>query len=107
MKIAEIKNAIIETCLGGDSKCFIPYLLDKKVNTGMPNKIRFYLFFKRMLKCSKENSVGNWILKIENYDCKEEKYLAYNFYDQVHKYARLTIIVKEDNKKIFFDTMPF
>ncbi|WNH12996.1 hypothetical protein [Thalassobellus suaedae] len=108
MEIQVIKNELINCCLNDNSKQFIPYLLSKKVKTGMPNKTRFYSFFKSMLKCAKQNSIGIWTLKIEKTNWNDgQNTLAYNFYDERHKYARLTLMVTEKNGQILFETMPF
>ena len=108
MTIDEIKNGLINSCLNGNAKSFIPFLLAEKVETGMPNKTRFYRFFKHMLDCSKCNSIGEWDLQIENADWMNEKNsLAYNFFDKVHKYARLTLMIRENNERIYIETMPF
>ena len=45
----QIKNELIKNCINYSPKYFIPYLLSENVKTGMPNKIRFYKFFKSML----------------------------------------------------------
>lgn len=108
MKIEDIKNELILSCITGDSKRFIPFLLSKNVKTEMPNKIRFYSFFKHMIECSKQNSIGKWTLRIEEASWHDKQNtLAYNFYDEKHKYARLSIMVTEQNDKLILDTMPF
>lgn len=106
--IRQIKNELKRSCEQGNPTSFIPYLLSPKVKTDMPNKMRFYRFFKRMIYCSKNRSFGEWNLRIEEYIWSEEEdVLAYNFYDQVHKIERLTIIVKESNDEIYLEIMPF
>lgn len=104
----EVLNGLIECCLSFNPSHFIPHLLSKKVITGMPNKIRFYKFFKYMLLCAKENSEGELTFKIEKPDWEKDKSIEYyNLYDSKHKYSRLSIIVKKTDNKIFLDTMPF
>lgn len=108
LELTIIREKLTETCLNQRPKDFIPFLLSEKVKTEMPNKTRFYSFFKHMLNCAKQKSVGNWTLKIEQTNWNKEKdTLAYNFYDEKHKYARLSIMVTEHNDKLTLETMPF
>lgn len=108
MEIEIIKNGLINCCLNDKAKEFIPYLLSKRVKTDMPNKIRFYCFFKYMVKCAKQSSIGRWTLRIEKTSWHGgQNTLAYNFYDEAHKYARLTLMVTEQNQQILIETMPF
>lgn len=108
MEIQKIINGLVSACVRQSPKDFIPFLLSEKVETEMPNKTRFYSFFKQMLVCAKQKSVGNWTLKIEQTNWNKGKdTLAYNFYDEKHKYARLSIMVTEKNDKLTLETMPF
>ena len=103
-----IKESLINICLNNNAKEFIPYLLSKKVETNMPNKMKFYRFFKHMLKCARENSIGKWTLRIEKtFWNNNQNSVAYNFYDNEHKFARLSIVVTEQDDKIFLETLPF
>jgi len=73
-----------------------------------PNKIRFYRFLKYLLKTAEEGSQGALQLKIESGPSEEdEALLAYNFYDEVHKYPRINLQVKEMADRIFIDLKPF
>ncbi|WP_310993117.1 hypothetical protein [Aequorivita marina] len=104
----EILNGLIESCLNFNPSHFIPHLLSKKVITDMPNKVRFYKFYKYMLLCAKENSVGHLTFRIEKPIWEKDKSIEYyNLYDSKHKYSRLSIVVKKTDEKIFIDTMPF
>jgi hypothetical protein len=107
MNTITIKRNLINSCLNQKPKDFIPYLLSEKVKIKMPNKTRFYRFFKYMLKCVKNKSTGKWTLKIENTSWNNGKAMAYNFYDEKHKYARLSIMITEQNDRIILETMPF
>ncbi|MBL1281225.1 MAG: hypothetical protein COA33_013180 [Fluviicola sp.] len=108
MELKEIKKSLIFACLKQDPLSFVPYLLSDNVKTEMPNKTRFYRFFKRMIKCAKQKSVGEWTLKIEKTSWNRgQDNVAYNFYDEKHKYARLSIIVTEKGNEIIFETIPF
>lgn len=61
-----IKSELIKSCVNYDTKSFIPFLLSKNVLTGMPNKMRFYRFFKQMVNCTKISSNGQLTVKVEN-----------------------------------------
>lgn len=108
MNTKTIKENLTTSCLNQRPKDFIPFLLSEKVKTEMPNKTRFYSFFKHKLNCAKQKSVGKWTLRIEKTNWNNETdTFAYNFYDEKHKYARLSIMVTEQTDKIILETMPF
>ena len=108
MELKEIKENLILACLNQNPKIFLPYLLSNNVKTTMPNKIRFYSFFKYMINCGKQKSIGNWALKIEKTTLMNEQHIkAYNFYDNKHKSARLKVLVIEENNEITIETIPF
>ena len=103
-----IKSELIKSCVNYDTKSFIPFLLSKNVLTGMPNKIRFYSFFKQMVNCLKQSSEGKLTFKIEhekNNTNQRDYYL--NFYDKIHKHSRLSIEIIETKESIYLDTLPF
>ncbi|WP_029035872.1 hypothetical protein [Salinimicrobium xinjiangense] len=106
--IENIKMEFIKACFLYEPKPFIPFLLSKNVLTGMPNKIRFYCFFKSMLKCAEENSQGQLTHKIENeLNNSNQRTYFLNFYDQSHRYSRLSFEVKEMKDKIYIHSLPF
>lgn len=108
MTIEKIKFELIKSCINYDAISFIPFLMSKKVLTDMPNKTRFYIFFKQMIKFSQENSKGKMIFKIENINITNNSVEYYlNFYDDFHKYSRLTIQIKETKNTLKIDTLPF
>lgn len=106
--IEKIKKELIKSCVNYDTKAFIPFLLSKNVQTGMPNKMRFYRFFKQMVNCTKQSSKGQLTFKIEHekYNNNQRNYYL-NFYDKIHKYSRLSIEIKETKENIYLDTLPF
>ena len=106
--IEKIKSELINSCINYNAKEFLPYLLSKNVKTGMPNKIRFYRFLKSMLLFTKENSIGKLSFSTKGIETNElcKKYYL-NFYDKRHINSRLTIEVKETEKYIYLDTLPF
>ena len=108
LSIEKIKSELINSCLNYDTKSFIPFLLAENVSTGMPNKMRFYRFFKQMVNCTKQSSQGQLTFKIEhekNNANQRDYYL--NFYDKIHKHSRLSIEIRETKKYIYLDTLPF
>ena len=63
VSIENIKSGLIKSCVNYDAKSFIPYLISNNVLTGMPNKTRFYSFFKYMVNCTKQCSEGKLTYK--------------------------------------------
>lgn len=108
MEIELIKKQLIKSCVNNKPKAFVPYLLAKEVVTGMPNKILFYAFFKSMVEYASKSSKGPLLLRIEQPEWLIDPGVThYNFYDSIHRYSRLTIEVKETDKYIYLDTLPF
>lgn len=106
--VTEINEALVQSCINNQPIHFIPYLLSKNVIVESENKVRFYKFFKYLLNCAHSNSVGPLELKIEKYPWEKDNDMRYyNFYDEVHKYDRLSFKHKEIGNKVFIETMPF
>lgn len=88
-------------------KIFLYHLLANNIETTFPNKLNFYKFFKRMLKCAYKTSKGKLHLKIEYPEWEDEGYTHYCFYDNYHKHSRIDVKIKESNGKLYFDMLPF
>ena len=88
-------------------KIFLYHLLANNIETTFPNKLNFYKFFTRMLKCAYKTSKGKLHLKIENPEWEDEGYEHYCFYDNYHKHSRLNIKIMESNNKLIFNLTPF
>ena len=106
MNRENILEVLANSCITFTPKSFIPFLMSDDIIVSMPNKVVFYSFFKRMVDCAKNNSVGKLYLKVEKVTFEENQFY-YNFYDQVHQFARLTIVVTFFEEKIDLDVMPF
>ncbi len=106
-KIITIKQKLVEVCIRGNVLSFLPYLIRNEVKTNMPNKIRFYSFFSQKLKCAHKSKKGDLELKIEPIAYEGGNELCYSFYDNFHRGARISIIVKENKKTIKLTTLPF
>ena len=102
--IEKIKEALIKACIKSRPSYFKPYLLSGKVSTEWPDNIRFYKFFKLMIYHSRKMSDGEIHLRIES---KDENKNLYNFYDSIHVYPRLTVVVLELNGNLKIDVLPF
>lgn len=105
--IQVIKEALIKACIKSRPSYFKPFLPSDKVTTEWPDKESFFKFFKYMLSASKKISEGELYLKIELPDSENKNVQHYEFYDKVHLYPRLTIIVEESNKTIHLNISPF
>ena len=104
----KIKAQLILSCIHNNPESFLPFLMSQEVETEAPNKKDFYQFFKGMLNHAHESSEGELLLKIEQPTLDTDKeVLNYNFYNNTHKYPLLSIIVKENNKRISLGVMPF
>ncbi len=103
-----IKSELIRSCINNEPKSFIPFLLSKEVKTGMPNKIRFYTFFKKIVNCSSNTLEGKLFFKIEQPDwIKDKNIVYYNFYDTIHEHSRISIEITETENSIFLNTLTF
>jgi hypothetical protein len=105
--IEEIKAALVKSCLACRPSIFKPYLASEKVKVEDVDKEDFYKFFKYMLQGTKKKSEGELILKIETPDHENPTIQRYCFYDAVHVYPRLTVIVKEEADSVYCDILPF
>lgn len=104
----KIKAELILSCNKNEPESFLPLLMSINVQTEFPNKKGFYQFFKNMLNCAHESSEGELTLKIEKSILVEDRQsVNYCFYDNFHRYSRLTIEVKECDNLIILGIMPF
>lgn len=104
----KIKAELILSCIKNKPESFLPLLMSINVQTDFPNKKGFFQFFKNMLNCVHESSEGELTLKIEKPILVADKQsVNYCFYDNFHKYSRLTIEVEECDNLISLGVMPF
>jgi hypothetical protein len=105
--IENIKEALVKACTYSQPSYFKPFLSSDKVTTELSDKESFYQFFRYILSASKKMSEGELYLKIKCPSLKNKNLQHYEFYDKVHIYSRMTIIVKEYNETIHLDILPF
>ncbi len=108
---SEAKSVLtrIETAIIKDRPhLIIPLLFNGKISFVAKNKLRFYLWFRHMIKCATSNSFGILKPSYEQYkwQSRGKEYLC-SFYDGVHKYPRLTLLVQVSNNKVKLDVLPF
>lgn len=104
----KIKAALVLSCVKNNPKSFLPLLMSIDVQTEFPNKMVFYQFFENMLNCAHESLEGELTLKIEKtIQFADKQSVNYCFYDNIHKYSRFTIEVKESDNLICLGIMPF
>lgn len=106
-EIEEIKVKLIECCINYNAFDFLPFLLSPALKVRFPNKIRFYSFFKSILKCAREESVGMLKLRIEQESWEQENVKSFNFYDEVHKFPRINLKIREEKYNMHIALMPF
>jgi hypothetical protein len=104
--IENINDALIKACIRSRPSFFKPYLFSEKFVTDFPDKERFYKYFRRMLTFSKKASLGELHFKL-NPSRSDRNFEIYEFYDNFHMHARLSIIVKKSENTIFIDVLPF
>jgi hypothetical protein len=104
--IENINDALIKACIRSRPSLFKPYLLSEKVSTDCSDKDIFYKFFKRMLAFSKKASMGELHFKL-NPASPDSNFEIYEFHDNFHVHARLSIIVKKSEDTFYIDVLPF
>jgi hypothetical protein len=102
--IQKIKAALIKACIKSRPSYFKPYLSSCKVSTEWTDNESFYKFFKLMISNARKMSDGEIHLRVES---KDENKSFYNFYDSIHVYPRLTVVVIELNGNLQIDVLPF
>lgn len=108
MIIKSIKNELIKSVHKGESKIFLPILLMSCVETDMPNKIRFYCFYKKSLDCFLKNLKGDISYKEKLIERDiSHSYSLLEFFDSYYTNAQLTIEMTEYDSKIVLSTLPF
>lgn len=103
----EIISGLIISCLKINPSLFLQFLKNKNLKTDMPNKLRFYSFFKHMVDCLNCNSNKKLYHKWTKIRWMKENKLALQIFDTVHKYPRLTFIIEKQNDKLYIETLPF
>jgi hypothetical protein len=102
--VQKIKEALIKACIKSRPSYFKPYLLSGKVINEWPDNESFYKFFKLMISNSRKMSDGEIHLRVES---KDENKSLFNFYDSIHVYPRLTVVVLELNGNLHINVLPF
>ncbi|WP_157473401.1 hypothetical protein [Eudoraea adriatica] len=106
--LEEVESGLITACTSFNASLFLPFLKSAVVKTKMPNKMRFYSFFKLMLYCTKQSSVGPLrVKKGKGFFLDGKGAYSLQFYDSIHKYSRLNIEIQETENAIFIETLPF
>lgn len=103
----KILNHLIKFTCSKKTYYFLPFLYHPFVVTNFPTKWRFFGFYVHMIDCMKNNSIGKITHKINRENRIGKDDFVLEFYDEVHKYPVLTIEVKENKSKLFFDIHPF
>lgn len=103
----EIINGLIKSCLTIEPHSFLHHLKNKNVVTNMPNKLRFYSFFKHMVECLNCNSNKQLHYKWKKIQWGKEYKIGLQIFDTIHKYPRLTFIIGKQKAKLYIQTLPF
>lgn len=89
-----IAKSLIIAVIQNKPRIFLYHLLVNNIETTFPNKLNFYRFFTRMLKCAYKTSKGKLHLRIENPEWEDGGYKHYCFYDIYHKHSRIYVKIK-------------
>lgn len=102
-----IINEVVKSGLNLDTKPIFKLLKANQIRTKFPSKVLFYLFYKDMIECAKNCRRGKLKLIINEYEWGQDKAKYYEFYDEYHHGARLTLVVFEERNKVELDILPF
>lgn len=102
-----IIQKLIKSCLEINPKIFFFELIKNEVITNMPNKARFYMFFKYMIECLDYNSNKNLHYKWKRVKWMKEDKISLQIFDNYHKFPRLTFIIERRENKLYIETLPF
>lgn len=105
MKI--LKKVFIYSCIHKKAIYFLPFLHFTRVKVDSVYKYSFYKWFRHKLCCMSKNSIGKISFKVTDASWYDKDFLAYNFYDEVHTYSRLTVLIKETEGNLYIDVFPF
>ena len=103
----KILKQLIKSCVEIDSKIFLNELKKQNVTTNMPNKMRFYKFFKFMIKCLNNNSDKILHYKWKKIVWMKQNKISLQIFDKTHRHSRLTFVIENRNEKIYIETLPF
>ena len=81
----KIINGLIKSCLTIEPHSFLHYLKNKNLVTNMPNKLRFYSFFKHMVECLNCNSNKQLHYKWKKIQWGKEDKIGLQIFDTIHK----------------------
>lgn len=101
-------SILIKSCLEIKPQIFLAELKKRKtIITNMPNKLRFYTFFKYMINSLNYNSNKDLHYKWKRIQWMSEQKISLQIFDTYHKHSRLNFIIQIINDKIFIQTLPF
>lgn len=107
--VIRFKKGLIRACELCKPSLLFPALLTPNVKVAFPNKVRFYKYFKFIIKEAKKNKLDNELtLKIEApYEINLKGGKNYCFYDGKQKAPLIIIEIKETGNLLYVDIHPF
>lgn len=102
-----IIQKLITSCLEINPKIFFSELIKSDVITNMPNKMRFYIFFKYMIECLDCNSNKKMHYKWKRIKWMKKDKISLQIFDDYHKFPRLTFIIERSKTNLYIETSPF
>lgn len=98
---------LIKSCVKIDASIFLIHLKSNELITNMPNKLRFYMFFRYMINNLNTNSNQNLHYKWKRINWMSEQKISLQIFDDYHKHSRLNFVIELKNNKLLIETLPF
>lgn len=114
MKNKKIIDKLLQACITNKPGSFFPYLYRcKNVRTRFPSKLGYFKYLCEKLNrelCEGEyKAVGKIHVEVEPSPLISTRVneKAYYFYDEVHTFPRMYVLIQEQGNNIILDLFPF
>lgn len=89
-----------------DSKKVYDLLMSNIILPAKSNKMRFLRFSRYMTNCMKNSSEGKITHKWKIIEWMKKKHICVQFYDEVHTFPRMTIIMNRKGNNYALEVLP-
>ena len=94
-------------CSNYKTREIINILKYRITRTNMPNKLRFFNFLSFMMGCMQKSSTGVIMHEWAKIKWMNKEHNCVQFYDEVHNFPRLTVIIEVEHNELYLETIPF